>query len=90
MEFMKGSYESINGTIASAWELKGKKLELQVEIPVNTTARIHIPTTKSSSVKEQGKPLSKVPGIKVLEETDQETIVEVGSGKYEFSSQNNQ
>ncbi|MCP4312929.1 MAG: family 78 glycoside hydrolase catalytic domain [Bacteroidetes bacterium] len=85
MEFMKGSYQSINGTIASAWELKGKKLGLRVEIPVNTTARIHIPTSKSSSVKENSKPVSKVPGIKIVETNDHETILEVGSGQYEFS-----
>jgi alpha-L-rhamnosidase len=86
MEFMKGSYESINGTIASGWELKGKKLELKVEIPVNTTARIHIPTSKSASVKENGKPVSKVTGIKVLSTNASETIIEVGSGRYEFSA----
>jgi alpha-L-rhamnosidase len=90
MKFMKGSYESINGTIASAWELKGKKLDLQVEIPVNTTARIHIPTSKSASVKENGKPVSKVPGIKIVDANDHETILEVGSGQYEFSALKNQ
>jgi len=90
MEFMKGSFESINGTIASGWELKGKKLSLQIEIPVNTRARIHIPSTKPASVKEQGKALSKVPGIKILDDNTRETIVEVGSGQYEFSSLRNQ
>jgi len=89
MEFMKGSFESINGTIASGWELKGKKLELQVEVPVNTTAIVHIPTSKSSSVKEQGKPLSKVPGIKILDTNEHETILELGSGLYEFSAVRN-
>jgi alpha-L-rhamnosidase len=89
MEFMKGSDESINGTITSAWELKGKKLGLQVEIPVNTTARIHIPTSKSSSVKEQGKPISKIPGIKIVDTKAHETILEVGSGQYDFSAVRN-
>lgn len=89
MEFMKGSFESINGTIASAWELKGKKLNLQIEIPVNTTARIHIPTSKSSSIKENGKSVSKLPGIKILDANEHETILEVGSGLYEFSAVRN-
>jgi alpha-L-rhamnosidase len=86
MEFMKGSYNSINGMIASGWELKGNKLSMNVSIPVNTKAKIHIPTSKSSSVKEKGKEISKVSGIKILSTNANEIILEVGSGEYEFSA----
>jgi alpha-L-rhamnosidase len=84
--FMKGSYDCINGTIASNWELKGKKLNMTVTIPVNTKAKIYIPTSKSSSVKEGKTAISKNGDIKVLSANDNETILEVGSGKYEFSA----
>jgi len=86
MEFMKGSYNSINGMIASGWELKGDKLSLNVSIPVNTKAKIYIPASKSSSVKEGKKAISKNPDIKVLSTNADETILEVGSGHYEFSA----
>jgi alpha-L-rhamnosidase len=84
--FMKGSYDGINGTIASNWELKGKKLNLTVAIPVNTKAKIYIPTSKSSSVKEGKKAISQHPDIKVLSSNENETVLEVGSGTYEFSA----
>jgi len=86
MGFMKGSYDCINGTIVSNWELKGKKLTMTVSIPVNTKAKIHIPTSKSSSIKEGKKAINKNPSIKILKSNPTETILEVGSGTYEFSA----
>ena len=84
--FMKGSYTSINGTIASSWKLKRNKLNMTVSIPVNTKAKIYIPTTKASSIKEGKKSLSKHPEIQILSTNANETILEVGSGTYEFSA----
>ena len=86
MGFMKGSYDCINGTIVSNWKLKRKKLTMTVSIPVNTKAKIYIPTSKSSSVKEGKKAISKNGDIKVLSTNANETVLEVGSGEYEFSA----
>jgi len=83
--FMKGSYNSINGTIASSWELKGNKLNLTVSIPVNTKAKIYLPASKVSYIKEDKKALDKISDIKVLSSTANETILQVGSGQYSFS-----
>ncbi|MGB6150364.1 MAG: family 78 glycoside hydrolase catalytic domain [Pricia sp.] len=86
MDFMEGSYESINGTIASAWKWKGKTLVMDLEIPANTRAKVYIPTADQKRIKEGNTPIAKVPGIQVLESTDTETIVLVGSGSYSFSA----
>ncbi|GBF20184.1 MULTISPECIES: alpha-L-rhamnosidase [Arenibacter] len=84
MDYINGSYKSICGTISSAWNWKGKEVLMNIEIPVNTTAKVHIPTAEISSIKEGNKTLSKVASVTILESNDQETILEIGSGTYSF------
>ncbi|WP_428232430.1 glycoside hydrolase family 78 protein [Flavobacterium sp.] len=55
MTFVKATYQSIYGTIASGWEKKDGKLILKVEIPVNTTATIKLPVSVQSEIKVNGK-----------------------------------
>ena len=85
MDYINGSYKSINGTISSAWNWKGKEVLMNIEIPVNTKAKVHIPTAEISNIKEGNKAISKVPSINILETNDQGTILEIGSGTYSFS-----
>lgn len=40
---MAGSYDSINGRIASSWKRTGNKVSVKVTIPVNTTATVFLP-----------------------------------------------
>ena len=77
MDRMAGSYESINGTIASSWERTDGTLRLQVTIPVNTTAKIYIPAAEAATVTEGDTPVTGTwaGGYR---------MVEVGSGKYDF------
>ena len=86
MEFMKGSYNSINGKIASNWKLDGNKLSLIVEIPVNATAYISIPTKSPKSIREGKKPIKSVRDVEVVSTDNDEVVVKVGSGVYNFSS----
>ena len=86
MDFIKGSHESINGTIASAWNWDNDTLLLNIEIPVNTKAKVYIPTTDISKIKENNKPILKIDSIKVLESNETETVLEIGSGHYSFST----
>lgn len=85
VDFMKGSYESINGTIASGWEWQRNQLLLTVDIPVNTTAKIHLPTDDLSKITESDNKLDNAPGVKSLTLNQSDTVVEVGSGHYVFS-----
>ncbi|MFA7472716.1 MAG: family 78 glycoside hydrolase catalytic domain [Spirosomataceae bacterium] len=43
LDWVKGSYESIKGPIKSEWKRSEEKIELQVEIPANTTATVFLP-----------------------------------------------
>ena len=86
MDHMKGSYHSINGLITSAWSWKGDRFELEVSVPVNTRAEIHIPSTAFSSIRESRNLLSEVSEIKVLNSQNHDPTVLVGSGRYLFTS----
>lgn len=67
MTFVKSTYKSIYGTIASAWEKKDGKLILKIEIPANTSATIKLPVPNNTEIKVNGKPTKDL---------------KLGSGKY--------
>lgn len=82
LSYVRASYESLYGKIASAWELKGEKGQLEVTIPANTTAEIYIPAAiegrKTKSVQaSDGIVMSGKSGAGDL-------IYPVGSGTYRF------
>ncbi|TMI66043.1 MAG: alpha-L-rhamnosidase [Bacteroidetes bacterium] len=73
----KASYHSVYGEIVSEWKKDGKTFELNVEIPVNTTAAIYFSATKKSVLTESGK-------IITATYVNGKAIVKIGSGKYYF------
>ncbi|MFC3801133.1 family 78 glycoside hydrolase catalytic domain [Cohnella sp. GCM10012308] len=88
-------YESSYGTIRSRWSIEGGFAELQVTIPPNTKADIHIPFIDGEQVYESGVPLH---GERI-DRTDasmidlgiigQRRVVQVGSGEYHFRTRFN-
>ncbi|PKA97832.1 alpha-L-rhamnosidase [Flavobacteriaceae bacterium MAR_2009_75] len=85
VDFINGSYKSINGTITSSWKWQGNKVIMTVNIPVNTKAKVHIPIENISDLREGNKKIAKVPSIKVVTTNEKEAILEIGSGTYSFS-----
>ncbi|CAH1001854.1 Alpha-L-rhamnosidase [Neolewinella maritima] len=78
MDRMAGSYESINGTIRSAWAYRDGGLHVDVTIPVNTTAAIYLPGTEDAQILD---------GEEVIDTdyADGRHLVRVGSGSYQFT-----
>lgn len=82
----QGYYDSIQGRIASAWQLTNNILTLNVTIPANTTAQINVPTTNVSAITESGMPAATAPGVTYVGVSNSAAIYTVGSGNYMFSS----
>jgi hypothetical protein len=82
----QGSYDSILGPIASSWRVTSNLLTLNVTIPANTSAEIHVPTTNASAVTESGMPAASSPGVTYIGASNNAAIYNVGSGNYIFSS----
>ena len=66
LTWVKASYGSIHGRIATQWKTADGKLAVIVSIPANTTATVVLPTTDPAAVTENGKPLEQAEGVKVL------------------------
>jgi alpha-L-rhamnosidase len=59
---------------------------LDVEIPANTKATVYIPSNSAESVMESNVALSSAKDIKLTGKEGNYVVVEVGSGKYHFTS----
>lgn len=77
---VKASHQSVSGLIKSEWTKEGKHLTWKIEIPANTEARISIPS-RFSVFPETGR------GIHKVREEQGYTVIEVGSGSYDFQSE---
>ena len=77
-------YDSVRGAIESAWEVSDGEFCLRVTIPPNTTATVHVPGADGTEVSEGGKPVEEAEGVELLRRGEKETVLSVGSGRYEF------
>ncbi|WP_175416240.1 alpha-L-rhamnosidase [Aggregatimonas sangjinii] len=79
------TYESINGPIKSSWSIKNDRFYLEVHIPVNTIAKIHIPNKNNGQIKENGK-LVDQKSLKSSTIKKNYSVLIRGSGDYNFES----
>ena len=86
LTFAEGQTESSYGTIRSRWQREGDRLTLEVTVPPNSHATIHLPTHKPATATVGGKPLAQAPGIDLLEKNKDHLVLRAGAGKYRFES----
>lgn len=79
-------YDSVRGRIESRWEISDGEFKLRVTIPPNTKAKVHVPAPNDTEVSEAGKPAEAAEGVELLRVGEDEAILSVGSGRYEFIS----
>ncbi len=77
--------ETPYGRLATEWTVSPGAATLTVEIPVNTTATIHLPGTDGTGVMEGSTPAADAPGVRFLRVENGAALYEVGSGAYAFS-----
>jgi alpha-L-rhamnosidase len=73
------------GKVSSHWKSENGILQMDIEIPANTTAQIYIPADSVNNINESGRSILSVKDIKVIGESNGFIIVESGSGKFSFS-----
>ena len=81
LNFANADLKIYYGTVSSHWKVNSTKLQLDVEIPPNTKATIYIPAKSVESVTESDHALGTT-----ASKDGNYVVVEVGSGKYHFSS----
>ena len=86
IDWVRASYDSIRGRIASAWKVGDGGLSLDVTIPANTTATVYIPARDLASVTESGRLLAQAQGVKFLRREGDRLVLAVESGSYRFNA----
>ena len=84
--WVKASYNSIRGNVASAWSIDHGRFELKVTIPGNCTATVYVPNREGEAVTESGNSIPRAKGVKFLRQEGKLSVFEVGSGQYRFQS----
>jgi alpha-L-rhamnosidase len=82
-----GFYHSIRGRISVEWRWEEGRFELNVDVPPNTRAEVHLPTSRADSARLDGRQLDAFDMVKFLPPSDGRVAIEVGSGRYAFSSE---
>ena len=86
LTWVKSSHESMFGTINSDWKKDGKKMQMNITVPANTTAEVYVPTSDSNSITENGKSIDKNQNIKFIRTETDYAVYLIGSGNYKFKS----
>lgn len=84
LTFADGHYDSIRGRIRSRWERDGERLALDVEIPANVAAEVHLPSGAGSEIREGGQTVDGAEGVEVVRREKHQTVLRIGSGTYRF------
>ena len=84
LSFARGSYQSIQGKIGVEWKIVEDKFILSIEVPVNTSAKIFIPSS-SGIVTESGKEIDS-DAVSDHGFRNGYITLSIGSGKYQFET----
>lgn len=84
VEWARGEFRSPRGRVASSWRREPGRLALEVEVPVNATAEVHVPAPAGARIRESGRRLEGRPDVTPKPRAGSEAVVAVGSGRYRF------
>lgn len=82
LSFVKGHYDSLYGRIESDWKIEKKEFVLRVNIPINSSASIVLPSNKIESLLIDGQRNS--PLVDIVGLVENKIHLELSSGEYIF------
>ena len=86
LQWAKGVVPTPHGNVAVFWHVAAGNLNMEVTIPVNTTATIYIPTKDVKTVTESGQPTVQKAGVQFLKMEAGAAVYSLSSGTYRFQS----
>lgn len=86
LDTARGKVATPYGEIEVEWETEGDRVVLEVTVPANTTAEVHVPASDPGSVTEGGRPAGAATGVRFLRAGDGVAVYQVGSGRYRFAA----
>ena len=85
LKFVNASYQCPHGLIVSNRSMDANGFKWQIEIPANSKAVVYIPASPLAKIKENGRAIHLLKDIKQVGKTMEYVLLEIGSGKYNFS-----
>jgi alpha-L-rhamnosidase len=87
LDWAGGSVPTPRGTIDVAWRRpasSGGQFVLDVTVPPNASATVHLSATSARAVTEGGRPVQHASGVKMEKSPPGTVVATVGAGRYEF------
>ena len=84
LPWAKASLQTARGTIECGWEQDGRTATLNITVPANSTAAVHIPAPDPGAITEGGLPASEAEGVALLRTESGACVFGVGSGVFCF------
>ncbi|HYH34642.1 MAG TPA: family 78 glycoside hydrolase catalytic domain [Nocardioides sp.] len=79
------SHRTPYGVVSSSWVTGEDGMSLDVTVPGNSTAEVHVPAVNRWAVTEGGRPAADADGVRFLRMEDGSAVFSVGSGDYQFA-----
>jgi len=86
LEWVKASYRSLHGRIASEWRRESGQRTFRFTLPANTSATLYLPTSDPQHVREAGRRADASPGVKLLRVEPGAVVYQLSAGQYEFTT----
>ena len=86
LTWVESHYDSIHGRIVSHWRREDGRLTMEITIPPNTTATVHVPARTADLVLESDQPVDQAEGVRFLGQENGVALFAVDSGTYRFKS----
>lgn len=86
LDWVEAAYDTLHGPVQVRWERSDNAFHLNVSIPPNTTANVHIPCDDVSAIILDNQPISTSDDVHFTGSKNGAAIFSIGSGTYSFSS----
>ncbi len=85
LTWVEAEHRSLYGRIRCSWRLTERDFHVDVEVPVNTTARVYLPAPGLNAVRESDTPAAEAAGLMREEIEEGRVVLTIGSGLYHFT-----
>ena len=86
LTYATGETRSPYGRLRSSWRRQNGRFLLEISIPANSTAEVHLPTADPAAVTESGTGADESPHVSFRRVERGRVVYEIGAGEYHFES----
>ncbi len=82
LSHVEGSHDTAYGTIRSNWKRNGDTVTMNIRVPANSTATVHVPAADVKNVTVNGTAAGEAPHVEYLRTAGGRVLLQVASGSY--------